>query len=197
MEPWWLPVVAVLWGSLPWGPWLARASGGTVDLRTAGSGSIGATNVARVYGWRLALPVFLLDASKGALPVALGLALGADTDTIGVSLSLAVWAHCYTPWLGFRGGKGVATGAGGVLVWSPWLGLVAMGVWSLFLALFKRSSLASLMGTLTMVIGAALTEPDKLPWLLVIALLVAWRHRGNVKRLVQGTEDRVDRFRGR
>ena len=194
MQPWWLPVVAVLWGSLPWGPWLTRAAGGTTDLRKAGSGSIGATNVARVYGWKLAVPVLLLDASKGALPVALGMGFGADTRTIGLSLVLAVWAHCYTPWLGFKGGKGVATGAGGIVVWTPLLGLVAMGVWAVFLALFKRSSLGSLMGTLAMVVGAIFTQPDKLPWLVLIAVIIAWRHRGNVRRLVAGTEDRVDRF---
>ena len=141
-------VLAYLLGSIPFGVLLARRRG--VDVREAGSGNIGATNVARTVGKRLGAVVLALDAAKGAAP--LGLFLYADLGIGGpswtpIALGLApIIGHCFSPWLGFAGGKGVATSLGVVLIVEPAVAGVAIVVFAAVYGIFRVASVASLTG---------------------------------------------------
>ncbi|MGF1550107.1 MAG: glycerol-3-phosphate 1-O-acyltransferase PlsY [Sphingomonadaceae bacterium] len=199
MELYVAPLLALLLGyglgSIPFGLVLTRIFGGP-DLRAIGSGNIGATNVLRTGRKDLAALTLLLDIGKGFAAVALArLAFDAYGHLAAVGAFLG---HCHPVWLGFRGGKGVAT-LGGVLLGIYWvLGLAYAGVWLAVLLVTRFSSAAGIAAAaLTPVIAAALGRFDLSILTLAFALLVLWKHRGNLERLIAGTEPRVgERRRG-
>ncbi len=199
-----------LCGSIPVGLITAKLVAG-VDLRTVASGNIGATNVARVCGWKWALFVLALDAAKGALPAffvprvshALFSSLSQRiliTDlTVVVGLA-AILGHMFPVWLGFRGGKGGATGLGVGAVLAPKAVLVAALLYVVIVAVTRYSSLGTLTGTLGYLVTYLATTPE--PWgrthrtvtvfLLLAAALIFVRHRANIGRLLRGQEHRLN-----
>ena len=227
MQLWLCPLLAFLLGSIPFGLLIARARG--IDIRAHGSGNIGATNVFRVVGKGPGIACLLLDALKGFLPVALvvnlvqitgrpvqvplGLpeawilslepasALTAQLVHIATALA-AVLGHNHSPWVGFRGGKGIATSAGVLIGLMPFAVVLLLLVWVLLFATTRYVSVASM--------GAAVVLPFFSLWgswhhgriqdgtwnkpllvfCVIIAVLAVWRHRSNLRRLLDGTENR-------
>jgi len=190
---WIAPALALLLGyllgSIPFGVILTRLAGAG-DIRSIGSGNIGATNVLRTGRKGLAAATLLLDAAKGAVAV-----LFVHHFLPGEALLAAAAAlvgHCYPVWLRFRGGKGVATLLGVVLALHWPVGLVYAAVWIAMLALFRISSLAGLTAAATSPLAAALTGRfDLVLLLLALGLIVLWKHRENIDRLLSGTEPKV------
>jgi glycerol-3-phosphate acyltransferase PlsY len=215
-------LVAFACGSIPFGPIVARLRG--IDLRTVGSGNIGATNVGRALGWKWGVLVYVLDAIKGAAPVlaagAMAGILGQPADEVAPAdmwwwllMPIAsVLGHMFSPFVGFKGGKGVATGSGAMLaVWPTLTGplLVAIGLWAVLLAATRYMSVASMAAAisipLTVAAAAAIRTGDgtpdgelpirhALPAIIVtggVALLVVWKHRPNIERLLAGKENRL------
>ncbi len=192
-------------GSVPFGLVITRAAG-LGDIRQIGSGNIGATNVLRTGRKDLALATLLLDGGKGAAAVLIGWIWGpyiAMFAGIGAFLG-----HLYPVWLKFRGGKGVATTLGLLIAYAWPVGLSACAVWLVTAALFRFSSLASLMAVLAAPLAAFAFEvwtpglPMRAPALLdspalvltgFIAVVVWWKHRANIRRLVKGEEPRLGR----
>lgn len=227
MQLWLCPLLAFLLGSIPFGLMIARTKG--IDIREHGSGNIGATNVLRVMGKKYGIPCLILDALKGFIPVALATSLiqiagrhaqvqlpvPSDWTMIlpaaeamkGQSIHiltafLAVMGHNYSPWVRFRGGKGIATSAGVLLALMPFAVLILIVIWLLLFFITRYVSLAS--------IGAAAVLPLITLWgswhhgriqdgtwnkplfifTVVIALLAIFKHRTNIQRLMAGTENR-------
>jgi glycerol-3-phosphate acyltransferase PlsY len=186
-------VVAILLGyfigSIPFGLLLAKAAG-KGDIRKIGSGSTGATNVLRTGSKGLAAAVLILDLAKGLAAVLVGWRWFPDAVS-GAALA-AVVGHCFPVWLGFKGGKGVATNAG-VSFGLGWpIGVAYGAVWLAVLALGQISSVAGMSAVIAAVIAAAVLGYGRfVPVLAVIALLVIWLHRSNIKRLVAGEEPKV------
>ncbi|WP_338245365.1 glycerol-3-phosphate 1-O-acyltransferase PlsY [Aurantiacibacter hainanensis] len=188
-------------GSIPFGLLLAKA-GGMGDIRTIGSGNIGATNVLRTGSKKLAAATLLLDFAKGLIPVLLAKALFAQSDIaiddafgpVPFAALGAVLGHCFPVWLGFRGGKGVATNAG-VSFGLAWpIGLAYAVVWLGMLALLRISSVAGMSAVVAAAIAAAvLGYTDLVPVLTAIAALIIWLHRANIARLTKGEEPKVGR----
>jgi|SRR6478735_2173949 len=176
-------------GSVPFGLLLAKAAG-KGDIRTIGSGNIGATNVLRTGSKGLAATVLLLDAGKGLAAV-----LAARHwffDAVPAAALAAVIGHCFPVWLGFKGGKGVATNAG-VSFGLGWpIGAAYAAVWLAMLAVTRVSSVAGMSAVVGAVVAATLFGFDRfVPVLAVIALLVVGLHRANIRRLFAGEEPRV------
>ena len=179
--------------SLPFGVIITTLWGGDVDIRAAGSGNIGATNAARVYGWGLAGPVMGLDAAKGFLPVLCAQLCWPDLGLWWASV-IAVTAfmgHCYSIYLEFRGGKGVATGAGALLAVTPIPTLIAAGVWGAVLAWTGRSSVAALVSAMVLVVVTGMYSFYVVPLVLLIAVGIVVTHLTNIGRLVRGQEATV------
>jgi glycerol-3-phosphate acyltransferase PlsY len=182
-------------GSLPFGYFAGRMRG--MDIREHGSGNIGATNVIRVLGKGVGIPVFVLDLLKGLVPVLVMKGLGAESWVWVLTGMCAILGHMFTPWLGFKGGKGVATAAGVLLGIEPLSMLVGLGVWLVFYFGTRYVSLASMMagvgvaGTMAVQMGRS-GEWDGvlLGFGVALALLVILRHRANIGRLIAGTEPR-------
>lgn len=189
-------------GSIPFGYLIGRVGG--IDIRRWGSGNVGATNVGRVLGVRRGVFVFALDALKGA--AAVGLIGRGFAGLFGLDYSLclvlcgaaAVAGHTFTCWLRFKGGKGVATALGAWLVLAPVTTLIALAVWAILVAIWRYVSLGSIVAAV--VLPGALVALNYsglqavLPQLVFAALLAALvivRHRGNIVRLVKGTESRI------
>jgi glycerol-3-phosphate acyltransferase PlsY len=195
---WEMPALALalgyLLGSIPFGLLLTRFSGAG-DIRAIGSGNIGATNVLRTGRKGLAAATLLLDALKGAAAVWIGEAIVPGGGVLGGAG--AFFGHCYPIWLRFRGGKGAATFGGiGFAVWWP-IGALYLLVWLGVLALGRYSSLASLAAAIAAPITAFLFGRADFGILFIaLALIVFWRHRGNIARLLAGTEPRVGRKGG-
>lgn len=180
-----------LLGSVPSGVLLARLAG--IDPRRAGSGNIGATNVARLAGLRFGIATFFADAAKGAAAVAVARAAG-HSEAVAASAGLAaVLGHVFPPTLGFRGGKGVATAAGALLLLAPAPTVVAVGAFAATLATGRRVSLASLAGAAAASLGTILIEGLTVTSGVAAAmgLIVVVRHRDNLRRLRDGTEPRI------
>jgi glycerol-3-phosphate acyltransferase PlsY len=176
-------------GSIPFGFLLSFAAG-KGDIRKVGSGNIGATNVLRTGSKWLAAATLLLDLGKGYLAVFL--AWRWFPDAVPVAALAAVIGHCFPVWLRFKGGKGVATNAG-VSFGLAWpIGLAYALVWIGMLAVTRISSLAGMSAVVAAVLAAALLDyTEFVPVLALIALLVIWLHRANIKRLLAGTEPKV------
>ncbi|MBD1400777.1 glycerol-3-phosphate acyltransferase [Pelobacter sp. M08fum] len=187
-----LAICAYLFGAIPTGLLLTRFFG-KEDIRKVGSGNIGATNVYRVAGRKLGLITLVGDCLKGVLPVILALQVFELTDTPLALVALAAFVgHCFPVYLGFKGGKGVATALGIFLVLSPLAVLTAMVVFVLFLWRWRYISLASIAAAITIAPAVYLTTAS-LPIFtvtLVVATIVIWRHKGNIERLRNGTENR-------
>jgi acyl phosphate:glycerol-3-phosphate acyltransferase len=193
---------AYLLGSIPTG-WLLMRIFRKQDIRSVGSGNIGATNVLRSAGAGLGAVTFLLDVLKGAAAVYFGGLLGAQL-TPGIPLHSmqalsalsAVLGHVFTIWLGFRGGKGVATGFGVFLVAAPLAALSAIALFAVILAVTRYVSLASIFATLSFPILSWLFYSDRryaffLAAEIAVALLIVVKHHANVNRLLNGTESRI------
>ena len=183
-------LLGYLLGSIPFGLLLTRAAG-LPDIRTIGSGNIGATNVLRTGNKALAAATLLLDAGKGAAAVLLAGALAGRDAALWAGLG-AILGHLFPIWLRFSGGKGVAT-AYGVLIAAAWpVGLAAGAIWLIAAALLRRSSLAGLISFATAPFLAwALADPGAVKLALAIAVLVYVRHHANIRRLLAGTEPRI------
>ena len=175
-------------GSVPFGLVCAYLAG-LGDIRKIGSGNIGATNVLRTGHKLAAFGTLIGDAGKGGAIVALLLALG-WTDQAPVAGLAAVIGHCYPLWLGFKGGKGVATAIAtlAVLYWPA--GLTMAITWLIMSALFRISSLSALAGFATATLISALYF-DGWPYICAIAALSYWRHRENIARILAGTESKI------
>lgn len=187
-------LIGYLLGSIPFGVLLTRAFNAG-DLRQIGSGSIGATNVLRTGRKELAAATLLLDLAKGAAAVLLVERLFPGNGPLGAAGAFA--GHCYPVWLRFNGGKGVATLMGIVLALHWPIGLVYAAIWLSVLAILRFSSLAGMAAVIgAPVAAAAFGRFDIVPLLIALALIVVWKHRGNIERLLAGDEPRVGRARG-
>ena len=168
-----------------------------IDLREHGSRNLGATNVYRVLGWKVAVPVALVDIAKGAIPVLFFAPRVSSSLSVALLMGVAaILGHVFSVFVGFKGGKGVATGAGVMLALVPKaLGISAV-VWALLVWLTGYVSVASITGALLLPVSVLLLYPDRreLLWLtVVIALAITWFHRANIRRLMNGTENRFGR----
>jgi glycerol-3-phosphate acyltransferase PlsY len=219
-------VLAAVCGSIPTGLLLARARG--VDIRRHGSGNIGATNVGRVMGARLGLLCFAIDFAKGFGPtLAAGLVMGvagsgapapADAWAWLAVMGLTILGHMYSPWIGFRGGKGVATGLGALLAVYPYLTVPALAgalVWAVLLAAFRYMGVAAASAAAMMPLLVIAWAYGRARWILALpsdgwpayravwtpfvvvaialAAVVVFKHRGNIRRTVAGTEFKFGR----
>lgn len=188
-------LAAYLLGSFPTGYVVTRLVSGT-DIRAVGSGATGATNTLRTLGWRWGVVVMLVDLLKGVGAVLL--AHGLDAGDLGVALAAvaAVAGHCWSVWLGFKGGKGVATGAGAAFALCPWA-LVLIPILALPIVATRYVSLGSITAALSapllfVLFGALdLTQDIYIVYAVVAASVVIYKHRDNIARLRAGTERRI------
>jgi len=182
---------AYLLGSIPFGVVVARLFG-LPDPRSIGSGNIGATNVLRTGSKPAALATVLLDGFKGYLAVVLAKSVfGADAAQVAALFSFL--GHLFPVWLNFKGGKGVATLLGTLVGLSPLLGLIALATWLFTYFVFRLSSLSALTAAITTPLVALLIGLGQMfVLLLIMAVLLIWRHRENIERLRDGTEPTVD-----
>lgn len=194
-------LAAYVLGATPTSHWVARAVHG-VDLRREGSGNLGATNTFRALGPSAAVPVLLVDILKGWIPAyAFPLVDGSAAPTWALVYGgAAVLGHSFSFWVGFRGGKGVATATGLFLAVAPWALLVACIVWTGVVAATRLVSLASVLAALALALGVHWTPAGAAPGVPVLAAAVAvfvvWMHRRNLVRLVRGEEPRLGVPRG-
>jgi acyl phosphate:glycerol-3-phosphate acyltransferase len=198
-------VGSYLLGSIPFGYLAGRTRG--IDIRKAGSGNIGATNVVRVLGKAYGYPVFVLDFLKGLGAVRISIAIAASlraestSEVVGILAAVsAVIGHSFPLWLKFRGGKGVATSAGALFGLMPLVTLIGVGIWILTFFLTRYVSVASITTAVALPLVIAI-----MTWLnqtygkalfyssLCIAAVVIWRHHSNLSRLIRGTEPRFTR----
>jgi len=197
-----LYITAYLLSAIPFGFILAKVFAG-VDVRQEGSGNIGATNVLRVVkakepklAKKLTIATFVLDALKGAVVILVAKALGADDSVLWLIAVLSVIGHCFSPFLGFEGGKGVATGFGVLLIMVPIEALIAIGVWFIAGKVFKISSLSSLIGLVALLISSYIIHPNMpninshAP-LWIIAFIIFYKHIPNIVRLFKKEEKTV------
>ncbi len=184
-------IFAYLLGALPAAAWIARSRG--IDIRTVGSGNAGATNVQRTLGWGPGLAVALFDVLKGAAAVWLARWLGLLPEWAALCGAFAILGHNYSAFLGFKGGKGVATSFGTIMAIDPLVGLcvLVMGVFTVGVS--RYVSAGSLVGGAVAVTTAfALGRPWwEVVLLLVLCVLVVLQHRENIKRLQAGTERHI------
>lgn len=197
---WWvLLLAAYLLGSVPFGYLIGRERVG-VDVRQVGSGNVGATNVLRIAGKRPAVAVLLLDLAKGCLPVLLGRVLEAPAVVLATVAVAAVVGHVFPLFLGFRGGKGVATASGAFLPLALPAALGAIAVFGLILAWKRYVSLASVVATVSFPVWVSVLGSRgwlSRPWWPVlvagaaVATLIVIRHRDNLNRIRSGNESRI------
>ena len=186
-----LVVVAYLLGSLPFGLWLARSEG--VDLRAAGSGNIGATNVLRTTGRLLAAVVLALDSSKGVLAVWLARLLGGEIEVMVACAVAVVAGHMWPIWAGFRGGKGVATAAGAWALIAPIAVVWSVVVFASLVATTRYVSAGSVAAAIAVPVVTTLLDGrlSTAVGSVILGALIVWRHRSNLSRLAKGTESRI------
>lgn len=187
----WPILLGYLAGSVPFAFLLARRAG--IDVRFAGSGNVGAANVMRTTGTRRAILVMSLDVAKGALAVALALVVHAGVTLTALAAAAAVVGHIYPVWLRFHGGKGVAVAAGVFAVLTPIATALAAGLFLVIVWLTRYVSLGSIAATVALPPAAWITGE---PIAVVLAAagsggLILFRHRGNIRRLREGTERRM------
>ncbi len=187
---------AYLIGAVPFGVLLARAKG--VDLFSVGSGNVGATNVNRALGRGPALLVFALDVFKGVIPSVAARLILLSSEWALVVGAAAIAGHCLSPFLRFRGGKGIATGLGMLIGATPWVAAAAFGVFVISLALCRWVSLSSLLAVAsTLVFGGFFGDSGfMLAAYAALLAFVIYRHRANIRRLLDGTEPKFRWNRG-
>jgi len=193
---------AYLISAIPFGFILAKLFAG-VDVRTEGSGNIGATNVLRVLkekaphlAKKLTIATFILDALKGAVIILIAMALGAEESVLWTIAVLSVLGHCYSPFLGFEGGKGVATGFGVLMVMIPIPSIIAIVAWLIAGKVLKISSLSSLIGLVVLLITSYIIHPniagiDAHAPICIIAFIIFYKHIPNIVRLFNKEEVKV------
>jgi len=201
-----LLVGSYLLGSIPFGYLAGRLVG--IDIRQAGSGNVGATNVVRVLGKGYGYPVFALDFLKGfgAVKISMLMAPGQppewnSPEIVGILAAMSsILGHLYPPWLKFKGGKGVATSAGALLALTPVATLIGIAIWIIVFWLTRYVSLASIAAAVVLPIVILLVssqDQNKRKPLVYsaacVAAVVIWRHRSNLSRLMRGTEPRFTR----
>ncbi len=190
---------AYLAGSIPTGYLVGKARG--VDIRKVGSGNIGATNVLRTLGKPIGIAVLLVDCAKGTVGcglvpwglVALGWGTPEQLEALRITAGVAaILGHNYTCWLNFRGGKGIATSAGVLAVLLPVPLLACLGVWLLLFAVTRYVSVASIGGAISLPIATAVSGSSGtlVAVAAVLGLLATYKHKGNIQRLLAGTEPR-------
>ena len=201
-----LPLFAYLYGAVPFSFLLPRLLRG-VDIREVGSGNVGATNAARVLGFKFFPLIFLLDVSKGFLPTLAAVSLAGHLFpetafaphpwVVGVALA-AILGHVFPVYLRFKGGKAVATSTGVFLVLAPWSLLIAAGVWGAVFLFTHYVSLASIAAAAALPLAVWLLNMDRWPapiYLVALTtfggLFVIWLHRSNIRRLLRGDEDKI------
>jgi len=180
-----------LFGSIPFGLLLTRVAG-KGDIRDIGSGNIGATNVLRTGSKWLAALTLVLDCLKATAAILLAERLLGD-ETAAFAATGALIGHLYPVWLGFRGGKGVATFLGILIALLPIAAGVYAAIWILLLLTLRISSVAGMTAAASAPIAAAILHSSLLPMLLGFAVLVLWKHRENIARLLAGKEPRIGR----
>ena len=202
--------IAYLLGAIPFGYLAGRLLKG-VDIRKYGSGNVGATNVARVVSKPAGIAVFLLDVAKGFLPVVLIAPKFAAFAGVGEAQNMqilaglgAIFGHIWTVFLGFRGGKGVATGCGVVLGLAPLAAVIALGAWISVVLVSKYVSLGSMTAAVVLVVMFIILGKDPFGagrnltlFAIAVAATIFWRHRSNIKRLLAGTENKIGGQRGK
>ena len=194
MSPFVLLALAYGAGATPTSFWLGKFGYG-VDLRTEGSGNLGGTNAFRVLGWKAALPVMLVDIGKGWLPVWYFPQIQPATSPSAWALAYggaAVLGHVFSFWVGFKGGKGIATSGGVLLGLAPVAVAVCLGVWLGVVSVTRIVSVASLSAALTLPVAVYLL-PGQHGGAMVgfsgaLSVFVVWAHRSNIKRLLRGEE---------
>jgi acyl phosphate:glycerol-3-phosphate acyltransferase len=186
------PLIGYLLGSIPFGYLLVRSASGT-DIRSVGSGNIGATNVFRRSRWAGVLTL-LLDGGKGYLAVVAARALGADAAWQAIAAVAAITGHIFTVWLNFKGGKGVATGCGAFLAISPLAVLTTLALFLLTVIVTRYISLASILATAAFPLWAWLArEPwSVLIWCIIGSASIVAKHHENIRRLFSGTEHKFE-----
>jgi glycerol-3-phosphate acyltransferase PlsY len=188
---------AYLLGSIPTS-YLAAKYGAGVDLRQQGSGNLGATNLYRAVGLKYAVPVGLFDVAKGAVPVLLA-ARWTEQPWAPLAVGVAaILGHVFTVFMRFKGGKGVATAAGVVLALAPAALGVSTLVWGVVLFATGYMSVASMLGAVTFPVAVRLLQPADVYTFgvgICLAAFIVYTHRSNIKRLVNGTENRIRRRR--
>ena len=197
-----LYLTAYLLAAIPFGFILAKVFAG-VDVRKEGSGNIGATNVLRVLkekaphlAKKLTIITFVLDALKGAVVILIAMALGAEPAVLWTIAVLSVLGHCFSPFLGFEGGKGVATGFGVLLVMQPIPAAIAIAVWFIAGKVLKISSLSSLIGLIALLIASYLIHPSiegiasHTP-IWIISFIIFYKHIPNIIRVIKKEETKV------
>ena len=197
-----LYLTAYLLAAIPFGFILAKVFA-DVDVRKEGSGNIGATNVLRVLkdkaphlAKKLTIATFALDATKGAVIILIAMALGAEPSVLWTIAVLSVLGHCFSPFLGFEGGKGVATGFGVLLVLLPIPSIIAIVVWLISGKVLKISSLSSLIGLVALLIASYILYPEiegiyvhSPIW--IIAFIIFYKHIPNIIRVIKREETKV------
>jgi acyl phosphate:glycerol-3-phosphate acyltransferase len=193
--PWLL--ASYLLGAIPTSYLAGRLFRG-IDLREHGSRNLGATNLYRVLGWRYALPVALFDAAKGLIPVLVFAPRVSPSELFALVCGLtAVLGHVFSVFVGFRGGKGVATAAGVMLGLTPAALGAALAVWIVLVYFTGYVSVGSIVAAAVFPLAVIVLDPPSQPlvlWLdIAVAAAIIWFHRGNIKRLLNGTESRFGR----
>jgi glycerol-3-phosphate acyltransferase PlsY len=187
-------VASYLLGSIPTGFVWCKARG--IDIRTVGSGNIGATNVMRALGKPIGITVLLIDAAKGFVPVFAAPAFfpQADKTVLQIVCCVAVVAgHNWTCWLKFKGGKGVATSAGALLAMLPLPLLCVLAVWGFVFAASRYVSLASIVASAALPVATWLIEGDRtfIIFTAILGVVAIYKHKSNIERLLAGTENRI------
>ncbi|SFB61023.1 glycerol-3-phosphate acyltransferase PlsY [Rhizobium sp. NFR07] len=183
-------ILGYLLGSIPFGLLLTR-SAGLGDIRSIGSGNIGATNVLRTGNKKLAAATLLLDALKATVAALIGwYAFGSEA---GLLAGFAAFiGHLFPVWLGFKGGKGVATYIGTLLGVAPWMVLVFAAVWLSVAKISKYSSLSALVATLVIPAVLWFIQEPKIAAVMALMTVISWvKHKANIERLIAGTESRI------
>jgi glycerol-3-phosphate acyltransferase PlsY len=192
-----LIVAAYFAGAIPWGVVLGRIFANT-DLREHGSQSTGTTNAYRVLGWRFSAAVFVLDFAKGLIPVLVARWLDLDWWVVGAVAVATVVGHCWSIFIGFTGGKGMATGGGALAAMVPWV-LIVLPIMVLIVWATRYVSLASLAGTALAVVIAVIAavtgrEPTAVAFACAaVGAIIFIRHQSNIERLRAGNERRLGR----
>lgn len=181
---------AYLLGSIPFSYLVARRRG--IDVRTVGSGNVGATNVMRTVGRAAGLAAFALDFLKGSAATFLArVVVGGDPWPALAALAASI-GHMYPVWLSFRGGKGVATGAGAFIVLVPIPTMAALATFGVVAKLSRYVSIGSIFGASMLALLSFLLGPRPVAWsAAAVAALIVWKHRGNLRRIASGTESRT------